>query len=74
MSDVTVKKLICDSCGAELITHSPYPAQYSLALDAINTNVNDGGGVYCVMVHPPIDGTKHFCNKKCLRNWLEKEQ
>jgi len=74
MSDVTVIKLICDSCNAELITNSSYPAEYSLELKAINTNINTTGMVFGVCVHPPINSTKHFCNKKCLRNWLEKEQ
>jgi hypothetical protein len=27
--------------------------------------------VYAVVVRPPIDETKHFCNKKCLREFLD---
>lgn len=69
MSDLTVKRLVCDNCNNELMTVSSYPAKYSLELKAINTNVNNTGAQYAVKVFPPISDTKHFCNLKCLTEW-----
>lgn len=66
----TKESILCDNCGEELITNTPYPANYSLALSAINTNRNNSGTEFAVLIHPPIDDTKHFCDKKCLTEWL----
>jgi hypothetical protein len=64
------ESIICDNCGKELICDTQYPHAYALELSAIDVNRNSGGSQYCVCVHPPIDGTKHFCNKKCLCDYL----
>jgi len=72
MSDLTVRRLVCDDCGAELITNTSYPANYALELRAINVNHNTTGLVYGVATLPPIDGTKHFCDKECLNSAIQK--
>ena len=64
------KSCKCDHCKQELITHSGYPANYSLQLSAIDTNVHSGGVVFDVYVVPPIDSDKHFCGFVCLQQWL----
>lgn len=61
----------CDNCGKELICDTQYPHVYALELKAIDVNKRSGGGIYAVVVRPPIDETKHFCNKKCLREFLD---
>lgn len=71
MSDKTVKSLVCDSCGKELVRETSYPAVYALELKAINVNINTTGLVYGACVYPLIDGTMHFCGKSCLSKWLE---
>lgn len=64
------KSCKCDHCGQELITHSNYPANYSLQLSAFNANINSGGMIYDAYIIPPIDGDKHFCGFVCLQHWL----
>lgn len=65
------RSITCDQCERELITHSKYPAEYSLELKAINTNINSAGAVYSVRIVPPFDGTKHFCTLECLKGFLK---
>jgi hypothetical protein len=72
MSDLTVKKLICDNCEKELIIESKYPAKFALELKAINVGKNSSGVTYAVAVYPPIDDSKHFCNINCLSEWAIK--
>lgn len=62
----------CDNCGKELICDTQYPHVYALELKAIDVNRNSIGSVFLVHLSPPIDKTKHFCNKKCLREFLDK--
>jgi hypothetical protein len=71
MSDKTIESIICDGCGKELITKSSYPSVYALVLGYTNVNRNTTGFEYAVMVYPPIDGTKHFCDTKCLSEWIK---
>lgn len=66
------QSIICDTCGKELITNTPYPHNYNLELRVIDTNRNTSGMQYAVYMKPPFDGLKHFCSKKCLGEWCSK--
>lgn len=70
MTITITESITCDSCKKELITHTSYPANYSLQLAAINTNRNDTGFTYGVGVVPPIEKPHHFCGFACLENWI----
>lgn len=67
----TVESIICDACQKELIQHTSMPAKYGLVLSSQDFNRNKSGFEYSVGVSPPIDHTHHFCNKVCLRAWLD---
>ncbi len=64
------RAITCDQCENDLISNTSYPAKYSLELKAINTNINNTGLVFSVIVHPPLDSTKHFCDIVCLKKFL----
>jgi hypothetical protein len=61
----------CDNCNKNLIVDSPYPAHYTLELRAVNTGINTSPTQYAVAMFPPFEGTKHFCNKECLIEYLK---
>lgn len=63
----------CDNCNEELIVDSQYPTHYTLELRAVDTGTNTSGMTFAVHVMPPFTGTKHFCNKDCLKQWLVKD-
>ena len=65
-----IKKISCDNCGKTLSCETMYPHVFALELQSIDVNTRKEGGVYAVVVRPPINGTTHFCNKKCLIDWL----
>lgn len=69
MTDRTVRSLQCDHCGKELVQHTSYPAIYSIAINTIDTNINNTGFEFPVFIYPPFVGTLHFCNKRCLGEW-----
>ena len=73
MADNTKKSITCDHCEAELIVDSSYPHNYSLELKVIDTGINTSGMQYAVLQHPPLDRTKHFCGKECLKLWITKD-
>ena len=64
----------CDECGENLIIDSQYPSHYTLELTVRDTGINTSNIQYAIMQFPPFEGTKHFCNKKCLSNWLAIEK
>lgn len=66
--------ITCDNCGKELIVDSSYPAKYSLELKVINTGINTSNNVFAVMMYPPFEGTKHFCDIDCLGQWTQKSK
>lgn len=66
------ESILCDNCGEELITNSSYPHKYSLELSVIDTNRNTSNCQYAVYMTPPFDGLRHFCDKKCLGEWIQK--
>lgn len=66
----TIESIKCDNCGKELICDTQYPHVYALELKAIDVNRRTSGGVFAVVVKPPIAGNKHFCNKKCLMEFF----
>lgn len=68
----TVESIKCDNCDKELIEDTMYPAMYKLELRVIDTNRNSSSCTYCVSTFPPFEGTKHFCDKKCLSEWSQK--
>lgn len=68
-----VSKVICDNCAGTLTEFSSYPAKFALKLEVIDVNKNDTGMCYAVAMHPPFKGVKHFCNSKCLSEWLGKK-
>jgi hypothetical protein len=67
------ESIICDNCGEERITDNPYPHTFTLQLSLIDTNSNSNSSQYMVYQIPPFDGLKHFCDKKCLSEWLNKK-
>lgn len=66
------ESILCDNCGEELITDTQYPHKFSLELRVIDTNRNSSQLQFLVNMTPPFVGTKHFCGKKCLGEWLVK--
>jgi len=71
MTEILSRSVICDFCSKQLIQNSSYPAVYSLELRPINTNINNTGMTYAVLVKQP--DTLHFCNKTCLAKWVNNE-
>jgi len=67
----TVESIICDGCYKELIQYSSSPAKYGLVLSSQDFNRNNTGLVYSIVVLPPIERKLHFCDKVCLRAWLD---
>ena len=61
----------CDQSNKELIIPSAYPTNYALELKVVNTRINTSDMQYCISMFPPFEGTKHFCDKTCLREWLK---
>ena len=62
----------CDNCGAERIIDSMSPAVFTLELRAINTGVNTSGRQHMVSVHNKYETPHHFCDEKCLAEYLAK--
>jgi hypothetical protein len=73
MSDKTTRSITCDGCSKELIKDSSYPNNYILELKSKDVAVNSTGLTYAVMMYPKISSTKHFCNTKCLGEWLKND-
>ena len=67
------ESIICDNCGEERITDNPNPHTFTLQLSVIDTNRNSSGSQYMVYQPSPFKGLKHFCDKKCLSEWLNKK-
>ncbi len=61
----------CDQCNKELIVDSQYPAHYTLELRVVDTGINTSSIQFAVAMFPPFEGTKHFCNNECLKEWLK---
>ena len=70
--DATIESVICDGCGAEMITHTANPAHYGLILQAQDFNRNNTGYTYAVGIIPPIAKPCHFCGFECLDEWRQK--
>ena len=66
------QSMTCDNCGEERITDNQYPHTFTLQLSVIDTNRNSSSSQYMVHQFPPFEGTKHFCSKKCLGEWIQK--
>ena len=66
------QSMMCDNCGKELMTDTPYPHNYNLELRVIDTNINTSGTQYAVYMKLPFAGSKHFCSKTCLGEWCTK--
>lgn len=64
------ESIICDNCGQERITDTPYPHTFTLQLSVIDTNRNSSNSQYMVHQIPPFEGIKHFCDEKCLLEWV----
>jgi hypothetical protein len=61
-------KVLCDACNADITEGGSMP---SFRLTLSSEKLRNNTGFECaVYVLPPIDGTKHFCGKQCLTNWL----
>ena len=65
-----IKKISCDNCGNILSCETMYPHVFALELQSVDVNTRKEGGIYAVVVRPQVDGKAHFCNKKCLIDWL----
>lgn len=66
------ESIICDNCGEERITDTNYPHTFTLRLSVIDTNRSSSQIQYLVNMKPQFEGIKHFCNTKCLSEWLRK--
>lgn len=69
MTMTETRRISCDGCEVDLSTTSG-SGDFRLTLAAESVPIR-GGIVNAIMVHPPIDGTKHFCGLSCLRRWAE---
>jgi hypothetical protein len=65
--------ITCDYCKGELVENSAYPHKYALQLKSIDTIASTSGVKFAIMMYPPLDSDKHFCDFKCLKDWLEDE-
>jgi hypothetical protein len=74
MSNLTIERIVCDHCKAELIKNTSYPAEFALELRCFDGNRNKTGFVFGVHVSPPLDANKHFCGFKCLETWLKERK
>lgn len=65
-----LNKITCDACQVDLTT-STNSIDYRIVFG--NQRIpSKGGFVTDMMMHPHIEGgTKHFCNMKCFRTWLD---
>ena len=60
-------KITCDYCTRN-ITMAERGAHYTITLDSY-----ERPGVHPMMhTYLPFDGKLHFCDMKCLRNWIDK--
>jgi len=71
VAKMQVESIICDNCGEELIVNDMYPHKFCLELNVIDTQRSTSGIKYCVAQYPLFEGKKHFCNKKCLSDWIK---
>ena len=65
------ESITCDCCSKELIVDSGYPHHFTLELKVIDTGINTSGTTYCVAQFPPFEGTRNFCDKNCLKEWIK---
>lgn len=70
----TVESFICDGCEKELIQDTPYPHRWGLTLGNSDFNRNSGSMTYSVMDYAILQHNKHFCNLKCLKEWVDKQE
>lgn len=64
-------KIVCDNCGEDLLRRNRCPG-FRLVLQSEEIPLS-GNSVYAVNVYPDIDEDKHFCNLKCLSEWMKNE-
>lgn len=69
-----ISKTVCDNCERVLNSFSSYPAEFALRLNTLNVNTNTTGMVYAIHMEPAFKGDKHFCNNKCLKEWIDKNE
>jgi len=63
------KEIYCDGCGDNL-SASGNSIDYRLSLIVERIAPHDGP-LTDVMRYPPIKKDCHFCDLRCLRNWLD---
>ena len=62
-------KITCDNCGKDITTTGAMPT-YRLHLSA-EPLPHTGNAVFAVMVYPPIENDKYFCDVKCLKEFFK---
>ena len=62
----------CDRCNRDLTWTSNF-VDYRIVLTDENIASNSVA-VTSMFISPHIDGTKHFCNFKCLHEWVNKSK
>ncbi len=71
MSDKTERSIICDGCGTQLVVFTDYPHRWGLTLASEDFNILDSNMVYAICCEPELEQSKHFCNIKCLKIWID---
>jgi len=60
--------ITCDRCNLDL-TWTSNCVDYRIILTDENIP-SKGGAVTAMLLHPHINGAKHFCNFKCMKDWV----
>lgn len=63
------ENIVCDKCGSDLSSHETPATEFRLVLD-VETIKRNSEYAYEAMYYPPISGQKHFCDLKCLKDWV----
>lgn len=62
-------EIFCDSCNYDLTETDAMP-KFRLVVGC-EALPHKGNFINAVAVHPPLNGTHHFCGIKCLENFLK---
>jgi hypothetical protein len=61
---------ICDYCGQDLSDNKGVP-NFRIVLSDERILNKSHMSECLIMIYPPIGDEKHFCNRRCLKEWLK---